>query len=558
MPGDGPSGAPESDVLLVQHPLASSPPSPSSAASNAALLSTHRPSGGRSWERLRRVGFLVAGVVALGLLVLAVPRQIGKAGWLRRPAKAAPATPRERVEFLWADEPCGEDGAPCDTTASPDIPLAEWPKPESAISEEADDDDESAEPTSTETTTTTTESPVVDWEVIYEGSVDVREWKDSTSESLGLKWKCTVLSGQQEGDWVKLSDETGYIPLEVDNSTTMRPIPVYAKISNGTCFDVGMYPVNDSETCETAAEAMQLEETRLQNISFVPCPEGCHLFTGKRSTGLYLSTNPLNRGNGAQSQRHPICSSYAEPSRPCAPLTTTMTTSTSTTTWGWPSLFCFSVTKGAGYETKALRDQLARHGGIFACDEFAVFSVFDETKLGDWLGDTLRTKVIPAPEDSPNATSFLDTWRMVKEDGRFRHHDWIAKVSPDTVFFPERLRSSVKQHTTADGLSLYFLKCDKFNPTQLYGLIEVRSRRAMEAYFWGEPRCRDKLDGQGWSEDHFMQECLKLLQVSSVFEKNLLADTSCGSVNCWDKSKVAFHDFPDVNAFNDCWKHSGR
>merc|ERR550534_41758 len=42
--------------------------------------------------------------------------------------------------------------------------------------------------------------------------------------------------------------------------------------------------------------------------------------------------------------------------------------------WGSPSLFCFAVLRTVGYEPGLVKAQLARGAGIFACDEFEVYS----------------------------------------------------------------------------------------------------------------------------------------------------------------------------------------
>jgi len=435
----------------------------------------------------------------------------------------APAAARPRGGLLAGAGPCGEGSGPC---VRP-VQLYEDP---------------------------------VDWEIRSNEPLKVRKWKATDAPSLGKKWRCTVLRGRREGDWVKLTNEPGFLPLVQDNITTMKPIPVYAKIKEGHCNDVGMYPINDSFTCEVAAKAMSLSDTRLKEIMLVPLPEGCHMFTGARSTGLYLSTNTINSGNGALKNREPICSSYAEPSRRCMPATTTHTTTSTSSTWGWPSLFCVTVGTATGDEKKVLQHQIKKRTGVFGCDEFDVFSAGQAVELGHWAGKKFVTRALPEGvlEEGLTQSSFMVSWRKIKEDGRFRSHDWTVKVSPETVFFPDRLRAHVKEHTPPGGASLFFEKCDRFNPTQRYGLFEVRSRPALDAYFWNEDKCKKELPWQGWVEDKFMQKCLEMVKVASVFDQDLLEDTSCGSVNCWDKSKVAYHDFQSVESYVKCWQHASR
>lgn len=399
----------------------------------------------------------------------------------------------------------------------------------------------------------------LDYEVQYEGSVEVYKWKSKDAPVLWQKWKCTIVRGQQDGDWVKLMSEPGFIPLNKNNMTTLRPIPVYAKIKEGTCKDINMFPIHDAHTCELAAAAMKLPDQQMEPIMLVPLPEGCHMFRGTRSTGLYLATNPLNEGNGAQHFHQPICSSYDVPSEPCRPPTTTVTTTSTSTTWGWPSLFCIAVGSSADHTTAILKDQLQRRAGVFSCDEFIVFTHGEVTFLGSWAGEDFYTSALP--EDAGgNMTnsSFLSVWHRIKEDGRFRKHDWTVRVNPETVFFSDRLRLHLKAHTPAGGARLFFEKCDRFNPTRTYGRFEVRSRAAMDAFLFSEAECREQLSWSNYVEEEFVQKCLEFDKVPSVMDEDLLQDPACGSVNCWDKSKVAYRVSDDTSSYLDCWKHASR
>jgi hypothetical protein len=66
----------------------------------------------------------------------------------------------------------------------------------------------------------------ISWEAIT--SVNVREYKDATSEAIGLKDRGTEVYGCQEGDWLRLSDEPGYIRM-IDPTDGM--ILLIAKVS---------------------------------------------------------------------------------------------------------------------------------------------------------------------------------------------------------------------------------------------------------------------------------------------------------------------------------------
>jgi len=398
---------------------------------------------------------------------------------------------------------------------------------------------------SSTSTARVTFGPLLDWVVSYEGSVEVYKWESVEAQVSYSKWKCSIFKGRQHGNWVHLEGETGFVQLRKDDSTAVRPIPVYRKLAEGTCEDVGMHPVRDKYTCETAARAMGLGDVTAQRILLVPLPEGCHLFGGQLSTGLYLSTNHLNAGNGALHSRQPICSTYQEPVQPCLPATTTVT---STTTWGWPSLFCASIAHGRE-ELSLLQQQLQMRSGIFGCDGVAVYSTRTAARLGDWAGMGLNAEALSVDAGGQlGNTSFMEMWRAIRLDGRYRRHDWCVTASPFTLFFPERLRGHLIGHTPAGGSSLFLRGCKP-----LYGQFQVRSRGALEAYFWNEKKCREQLDWLGWDEEHFLEECLKWLQVGSVYDGAVAA---CGATNCWDRSKVVYHGFKGEDRYLTCWRRA--
>lgn len=112
-----------------------------------------------------------------------------------------------------------------------------------------------------------------------------------------------------------------------------------------------------------------------------------------------------------------------------------------------PSLYCYSLMLPFGYEPALLRAQQDRGVGIFACDEFAIFS----------NSTTLLDKKIPSPvkisllnfslavpyggkwHTALNTGVFNGVWTTIVSIGNYRMHDWVVKADPDSVFFPERL-----------------------------------------------------------------------------------------------------------------------
>lgn len=151
---------------------------------------------------------------------------------------------------------------------------------------------------------------------------------------------------------------------------------------------------------------------------------------------------------------------------------TTMTTTTSsrttvtTTSTEWippqwtPSIYCFALMLPFGYERGLLREQLLQAIGIFICDDFTVFS--NETMhIGHWnqTGPIVATSVVKGSLQCPlggkwhtalNTEIFLRIWAAVVALGAFRRHDWTVKADPDSVFFPERLRSLLSRAPMAE------------------------------------------------------------------------------------------------------------
>jgi len=420
-----------------------------------------------------------------------------------------------------------------------------------------------------------------EWEVVFDRPVVVRAAKKTASLVLNEKPKGTVVIGRQEGDWVKLAYESGYMRISMaDLQLLRRREVVYEKLVKGSCVDAGMFVIRDPMTCQAAGFSLGYFDTEVQLYvgDTPPRPEGCYLLDGE----LWLTTSDAYKGVGVIGRRTQICSSQVY--QTTTTTTTTATTSTATTAtsstgttststglrdkWPHPSLFCFSVARATGYEPNMLRAQLTNKASIFSCDESAVFSnggVID-------FGGGWKTFEIPAPEvkmgkyDGEHVTTnswlntliFMGAWNLVLKDGRFKNHDWVVKVDPDAVFFSQRLRHMVKAHAEKPGAKLFFLNCDANGFKSMYGALEVFSRPAIEAYFDGKESCEKELDWHGWGEDMYMQKCLEKLGVGQIEGYGMVGDNRCHAAPCSDQTKVAFHDFKTIPSYFGCWRESMR
>jgi hypothetical protein len=131
-----------------------------------------------------------------------------------------------------------------------------------------------------------------------------------------------------------------------------------------------------------------------------------------------------------------------------------------------------------------MRHQLETGLGIFACDEYGVFT--DHTApwtvgpgpLGMLSTIHFQSAPVGYSKDGTagNALLFMHVWEVVINDGRWSQHDWTVKVDPDAVMFPDRLRLHVKQH---NGKKAWIANCNAFPSSSdfpmMYGALEVIS-----------------------------------------------------------------------------------
>jgi len=410
------------------------------------------------------------------------------------------------------------------------------------------------------------------WQVINEGFNNVRSGKHLFARVIGMKVKCLVIPGRREGNWIKLLHEPGYMLISESGQSLLREMKVrHKKISQGTCADVGQYPITDPTACEAAALALGLQGTQV-NFSTAPArPEGCYLVGGT----LWMSANPANKGKGAVGEFEPLCSTEAQPS--ATDLCQSAQQRTTTTArppnlaetaadGAAPTLFCFSVVRTAGNEPRLLTAQFENTASIFRCDEYAVLTVGGKLNLGQgW-----QTTEIPAPSrelDKATAAgsqkltpTFLQAWSVMLRDERLWQQDWIVKVEPDAVFFPGRFRQYLRQSSpSSTNGSKFVLTCDRGSgPLALLRSVEAFSVKAVKAYSSGEEQCRRELPWEGWTEDTFLQNCLQMLGVGAIHAGSIVGDTDCSPEphRCSDLSKVAFHDFQQASEYMECWEEA--
>jgi len=224
--------------------------------------------------------------------------------------------------------------------------------------------------------------------------------------------------------------------------------------------------------------------------------------------------------------------------------------------WGSPSLFCFSIFRSTGYELELVKSQAHEGVGIFDCDEYAALSDQDLV-----LSNGIKTLLVPPCENlgvskdgtAANAQIFIQAWKVISDDVRYKAHDWVVKADPDAVIVVDRLRAHLATHT---GENVFMQNCKKYDgpgwPT-MFGSLEAYSQKAMKAYFAGAERCTKELQWRSWGEDLFMNSCMTLLGVQATFDAQIVGDNVCKGADCADGVSAAYHPFKSPAEWFQCY-----
>jgi len=226
---------------------------------------------------------------------------------------------------------------------------------------------------------------------------------------------------------------------------------------------------------------------------------------------------------------------------------------------------CFAVSRSEGTEFLLILNQLHAGVGIFACDDQVLFS--------DAATEVPETQVLPnfwAELQVPgaltaswvNTKGFMDAWVWIISNGRMDAHDWVAKVDPDAVFFPDRLKIHLDdgrfKGAAKSENGVYLKNCFSGPDLQLYGSLEVLSSRAVRALGPAVDNCRNILDYERMGEDMWLQRCLDQIGVASVEDYDgLVADGYCprGPKGCWAQV-AAFHPFKLPAQWSECYRQA--
>lgn len=230
--------------------------------------------------------------------------------------------------------------------------------------------------------------------------------------------------------------------------------------------------------------------------------------------------------------------------------------------WKSPSLYCFHVMMVNSYEAGLVRQEIALDGGagIFACEQYDVFSQDAETYLGDGpLGEVRTIHFNAAPVGisidgtAANTALFMNVWSAIKFVGRWKLTDWTVKADPDAVLIPDRLR----MHLNGKPLKSYIVNCNKAGMAtgpMMFGSVEALGRDALMEYYNREGECKSHYE---YGEDRWLGDCLNKLSVKGIQDFAMVGDKVCTGANCGD-GKAAYHHFKDVASWRQCYYTAKR
>lgn len=216
---------------------------------------------------------------------------------------------------------------------------------------------------------------------------------------------------------------------------------------------------------------------------------------------------------------------------------------------GSPSLYCFSVVNPGSYEVDLMTEIHKKGAAIFACDHSDMVTAdttidIDGVQTVQFQG----AQVIGSVDGTAGNTElFVNAWEKVIEIGQWRDHAFTAKVDPDAVFIPEKLRWHLGDQV---GTNMFIVNCEAWN--MIYGSLEVFSNAAMEAWGTNHQDCNAPAD---FGEDKYMTQCMDTLGVTRVDDFAVVGDQLCGSfTDCRSLPNAAFHPFKDIGGWMDCWQ----
>jgi len=216
------------------------------------------------------------------------------------------------------------------------------------------------------------------------------------------------------------------------------------------------------------------------------------------------------------------------------------------------TLFCFVFyTADTGstkpsFELDLVRTQLFLGAGIFGCEDWKVYSdvetwispapkLINTIKVDDVEGN-FHFEKRKKSGTWVNSNMFIQTWKMIKDEGAWAKWDWTVKADIDAIIIPMRLRSYLEKVEVTDN-GIYLENC-KYVNYGFFGSLAVISHDAAATYMANLDDCKSALNymghekvtgNQAWGEDLFQQRCMDLHGVDKVAAYDINTDASCAA-----------------------------
>jgi len=213
------------------------------------------------------------------------------------------------------------------------------------------------------------------------------------------------------------------------------------------------------------------------------------------------------------------------------------------------NLYCFSVytdnngnTTAPNHEFELLDIAAERHAGIFACEQWDVFS--DVTRKGKGF-ETIEVIDVNSEfhqlkrKDAGtwvNWGLFYQVWIKVREVAKWQAADYTIKVDADAVFVPARLRTWLSTKPGDSPHGLYYENC----PNVIYGFfghLEIMTKTAARVLTDSLENCHADFAScanngcdwkfGAWGEDVFTQRCMDHHYVDKVEGFDVATDGAC-------------------------------
>jgi len=182
--------------------------------------------------------------------------------------------------------------------------------------------------------------------------------------------------------------------------------------------------------------------------------------------------------------------------------------------------------------------------GVFACNASTILDSWVSSSEG-W--DTGEATLV-------NSAVFFKVWDQVRQDGRYRDHDWTVKADADAAFLPDRLRTHLWALRPPAGRAIYIKNTNQdagLSNGQFLGAVEIFSLPAVQLYFDNAEGCQKSM-GDNSGEDGFFKGCMDGLGVGYMLDGHVLKP-DFAAVYCKTETQVAFHPLKDPAVLENCY-----